>query len=160
MNLALMRSQNIAEHVFRFVLDRDNALPYNDQCGLNAILDGNWYSLIPTCNLFGACWYKETASKSYYTSDQCLEAFNKPHIVHFTGAKKPWHFVYHNSRFKSRYWYYRNMTPFASRISDDFGFKSILEFLLKLISKIKRKYYSRGVALALSTLINFPWLDS
>ena len=30
-------------------------------------------------------------------------------------AKKPWHYVYHNDRFKAMYWFYRNMTPLLTR---------------------------------------------
>ena len=139
MNLDYMRLHDISGSAFEFIKRKIEVVKYPDQDALNHVLNGNWYLLEPTYNLFGYYWSLESARMSDYSEFQCLEALSDPHIVHFTGAKKPWHFVYHNDRFKAMYWFYRNMTPFASRVADDFGFKSLPEFLLNLAAKIKKK---------------------
>ena len=142
MNLEYMRIHSIPQKVFDFALRSPNAIKYADQCALNSVLNGNWHHLDPTYNLFGYYWSLKSARKSSYNELQCIEALKDPHVVHFTGAKKPWHYVYHNNRFKAMYWFYRNMTPFASRVADDFGHKSLLELLLNLIFKMKKKILS------------------
>ena len=139
MNLEYMRTHAIAQKAFDFVLRSPNSIKYADQCALNSVLNGNWCHLDPTYNLFGYYWSLRLARKSNYSELQCIEALNDPHIVHFTGAKKPWHFVYDYRAFKREYWYYRNMTAYASRFADDFGVKSIFELLLAIARKLKGK---------------------
>lgn len=134
-NLNQWRAVGLKERVISFVRSNPDAIEFVDQCGLNAIVDGNWIELdkkynLQTCMLEGA-------------EDDFSAQSGSPIIVHFTGSSKPWH-LRNKHPYKWLYWYYRNMTPYKSFLPDDFGVKEIAKLAVPGSCKPILKRLRRG----------------
>lgn len=116
MNLSKWRKHGIRNLVFEFTLANSAAILHADQCGLNAVIDGDWLGLRDDFNL-------QTATRK---ADETSRM--QPIIVHFTGNSKPWH-TNNFDPFKRVYWSYRNKTPFRALLPDDFGPRVLLSRL-------------------------------
>jgi lipopolysaccharide biosynthesis glycosyltransferase len=128
LNLEAWRSADVKSRVLEFVKGNPEAIEYPDQCGMNAILNGEWLPLAPKYNTQSIFFeLPETALSEIYGSNASIEAVNAPVVIHFSGATKPWQMNCRH-RFKSEYWRYRNLTAYKSFVPDDFGFWSILKY--------------------------------
>ena len=81
LNLDLWRSRGVKDCVVEFVRSYPSAIKFVDQCGLNAVVNGDWLELHPRYNF-----------QTSFFVDSPLESEVNPCIVHFTGSGKPWHF--------------------------------------------------------------------
>jgi len=142
-NLKAWRANNIKNKVISFVENNPHLIEFVDQCGLNAIIDGNWLEIDPKYNcqsLFFQNNYKNISMNDIYKIAQ--QALAKPAIIHFTGSMKPWN-MHSKHPYKSSYWQYRNMTPYKSFFSDDFSLVNLLKsFMPNPIKKIIKKLYA------------------
>jgi len=144
LNLEAWRSADIKRRVLEFVKGNPEVIQYPDQCGMNAIVNGEWLRLAPKYNAQSIIFdLPETALSQIYGSDALTEAVNDPVVIHFSGATKPWQMNCRH-RFKSEYWKYRNLTPYKSSLPDDFGFWSILKYLTPDLVKRRAKAMLRG----------------
>lgn len=113
-NLDKWRQKKVKDSVYEFVLSNEDSILYMDQCGLNAVVNGQWIKL-PLIFNFQTSAYRPGGEMDV----------QDPVIVHFTGSEKPWLLNY-TGPFKREYWRYRNKTLFKSVLSDDFGARTVL----------------------------------
>lgn len=121
LNLTKWRESSIKDRVIAFVLDNPAAIQFVDQCGLNAVVDGDWLRLDARYN-FQTAMLERGRNNDYFNNQP-------PFVIHFTGSDKPW-LTCNNHPFKRKYWKYRNMTPYFSLFCDDFGLKAFVRLLL------------------------------
>lgn len=98
-NLERWRRENIQERVIDFSIRNPERVKYADQCGLNAIVDGNWLAVSRNYNF-----------QTRHSVALGAEAKIDPAIIHFTGSSKPWE--PHPHTYKDIYWAYRQKNPF------------------------------------------------
>lgn len=135
-DLKIWREKNISNLVIDYVNRHPSKIQFVDQCGINAVLKGNWLEIEKSYNLQGGHLLKSTSTKKPFDAK----------IIHFTGSSKPWH-LNNNHPFKKIYWKYRNKTTFKSLLPDDLSlteitkhkylrtFRSALKGIDKLIIK-------------------------
>jgi lipopolysaccharide biosynthesis glycosyltransferase len=125
LDLDVWRAADIGPRALAFAREHPDAVPYLDQCALNATLAGDWSRIDPALNVQTGFWQidADTARRTY-GEGAIAAAIAAPRIVHFTGNVKPWQL---NSRhpLKSLYWRYRRQTQFARWLPDDFGARSL-----------------------------------
>ncbi|MFL0206168.1 glycosyltransferase family 8 protein [Aquirufa sp. 2-AUSEE-184A6] len=98
LNLKKLRDNRIRDKVLNFVKTKSNVIKYVDQCGLNAVINGDWLELNAEYNCQSYMLLKSNFS-NYFKSI-------RPVIIHYTGSSKPWQFS-NIHPFKYKYWYYR-----------------------------------------------------
>lgn len=68
-----------------------------NQTEMNALFFNDWFALDPSYNLTTFyVLYKGLIGDVPYSNQQIREAKKNPHLVHFTGSLKPWHFEYYH----------------------------------------------------------------
>jgi lipopolysaccharide biosynthesis glycosyltransferase len=84
-NLDYWRKNNIAERALRYLRTNPQKITYADQCALNAVVNGNYFSLSKEFNF----------QSGHIKNSEDLSPFLKNHlkIVHFTGSLKPTHYL-------------------------------------------------------------------
>lgn len=126
-NLSMWRTFSMASLVVQVIDRNPSSVWFPDQCGLNAVVDGNFLEL-------EACYNYQSS-----LADACCPissvSGDSPLIVHFSGHSKPW-YLNNKHPYKGLYWYYRNKTPFRSLWSDDLSLNTVIRKLLP--SSIKR----------------------
>jgi lipopolysaccharide biosynthesis glycosyltransferase len=138
-NLEYWRAFNVKEKVIEFVGRKPEAIRFDDQDGLNAVINGNWLELHPKYNVHAGLVYADDISDS-----KIQEAVDSPVIVHFTGSSKPWHFRNHHP-YKHFYWKYLRMTPYKYFIPDDLNLINILKYIVPgPIKKFLKNTWSNG----------------
>jgi lipopolysaccharide biosynthesis glycosyltransferase len=127
-NMDKWREHGLKDKVVSFVKENPAAIRYVDQCGLNAVVNGEWLPLHPKFNLqtgfFGA---QDGRQESLYAADAVAAAIGDPTIVHFTGSGKPWQFA-NEHPVRGRYWEYRRRTPFRTYIPEGVNPSSLLRY--------------------------------
>jgi lipopolysaccharide biosynthesis glycosyltransferase len=93
-NLEKWRKDNISSKVFNYIKYNSSKCVAWDQDALNAVLYGKWLELHPKWNVLTAFFHFK--KKKYEKAKQ------KPSIIHFAGASKPWH-KKNKHRFKNEY---------------------------------------------------------
>lgn len=142
-NVNKWRESNLFERVVEFVDKNSNVVSFVDQCGLNAVIDGNWKELKPKFNQQSVFFEVDSQIEvNCFNLNDFNEALNNPSIIHYTGTSKPWH-LNNKHKFKKLYWYYRNKTSYKSFFSDDFSIKNLLIFcmpriLKKFVNKVRK----------------------
>ena len=124
LDLERWRRDSIASRVLEFVRAYPTAIQFVDQCGINAILNGEWLVLPLEYNV-----------QSVFLSGDLPELHSDPtsilgnaKIVHFTGSSKPWQ-LNNKHPYKRHYWRYRNKTAYRNYLADDVSFINILRFI-------------------------------
>lgn len=144
LDLDQWRARNIREAVTNRIRQAPQAIRFADQCGLNAVLDGNWLQLHPRYNALAHFWGERLdAAVSAYGAQTVEETRADPAIVHFTGSSKPWQ-LNDSHPMKAQYWHYRRQTSFARYLPDDIGFKTIARWLTPApVERAARKFLKR-----------------
>lgn len=115
MDLDVWRTSGWRTLVGEVVGKRPHAIRYADQCGLNAVVNGDWSPLAPKWNQQTLMheWTRDELA-GYCTPDAVDEALRSPAVVHFTGPSKPWH-ADNVHPMRALYWRHRAATPFSPR---------------------------------------------
>ncbi len=132
-NLVKWRKDHIGEKVISYLKERKD-LPFYDQDGLNAVLQGKWISIHPKWNVYKGIFHKYYRFKRMeILTNEFIEAAQDPYIVHFTGRFKPWHYAC-ASPYTQDYYKYLAMTPWKDYHPTDINLNSIgkrLKWILK-----------------------------
>lgn len=123
-DLQKWREQNITEKTLDYLKQYPQKILYVDQCGLNAVLKGNWKHLSARYNLLYSYIPQDISNGDLqrFISDKV--------IVHFT-IHRPWTFLCRN-RYRYLYWKYLKMNPLAGRSAiaySDFSVSKIPEWI-------------------------------
>lgn len=130
LNLDEWRRRALRHTVIERIRAIPHAIQFADQCGLNAVLDGDWLPLHPRHNVMGNFWFTDPADAiATFGEAQVREALANPLVIHFTGSSKPWQLNDHHPK-KHLYWHYRNQTGFRSQTPNDLSLKTILRRLV------------------------------
>ncbi len=82
MNLDFWRENNLSNIVLKYAIENTNILSYADQCALNAVIDGKYFSMDLSYNF------------QTIHLELCPEyTINKAKIIHFTSSYKPTHYL-------------------------------------------------------------------
>jgi lipopolysaccharide biosynthesis glycosyltransferase len=112
------REQNISEKVMEYLLKYPERIKFVDQCGLNAVLNGNWMKLPARFNRIFT-YLPEDLSE-----DQMPAIINDTVVLHFT-LQRPWQMLCKN-RFRRLYKRYLINSPFRnSPVLIDFSIQKI-----------------------------------
>lgn len=111
--------ERITERTVMFVRENSEAIHFVDQCGLNAVIDGEWCPLHPRYNQQTAFHIRGVHYQST-SSEKIEQAISQPAVVHYTGSEKPWH-VGNRHPERNRYCAIRKHTPYAFCFDTDRG---------------------------------------
>lgn len=142
LNLKRWRDFNVAAKVIDFVDKNPSVIKFVDQCGLNAVVDGNWKPLHLRFNQQSVIYEKNFNEKYYcFSGAELIMAKENPVIIHYTGSSKPWH-LSNKHPYKHLYRFYLNKTPFKFKLPADLTivnfFKWLLpEFIINFMKKLK-----------------------
>ncbi|WP_289031250.1 glycosyltransferase family 8 protein [uncultured Algoriphagus sp.] len=143
MDLNEFRDQKLGSRVAEYLKSNPEKIYFADQCGFNAVLKGNWMPLNPKWNFQSGFLNKDLKRGLTYSEREVVEAKKEPHIIHFTGASKPWKTDGKHS-FRPLYWKYLQETPLARKYPEDLSFVN----LVKRLAPVKlRKLYWRYKAI-------------
>ena len=135
-NLDKWREQDVRNSVVKIVKEKSAAIWFPDQCGLNALVDGNWFELSSNYNF-------QTSLLRHHV-DICRPCEVPPVVIHFTGSSKPWQLNDHHP-YKQLYWKYRNMTAYKALWPDDLGPRTFLRrYLPTRVKAVARRLRSIG----------------
>lgn len=123
-NTELWKEFKLKEKVIEFTNKNPEHIKFVDQCGLNAIIDGRWLPLHPRYDQQTAFWGHHVDCNTFGL-EELEEAKTNPAIIHYTGSSKPWHFM-NNHPYKSEYWKYLKMTPYADYKPTDYTLKNVI----------------------------------
>lgn len=143
-NVDRWKRENLTERIIEFVSNNSSVIRYVDQCGLNAIIDGEWKKIPAKFNQQSIMLKEDSKMENHpFTDEELTEARKEPIIVHYTGSSKPWQFG-NNHPYKNLYYHYLKSTPFYKRIPEGITVKSIVHWILpnpviKLIKRIKQQ---------------------
>ncbi|MBA2846979.1 lipopolysaccharide biosynthesis glycosyltransferase [Methanococcus maripaludis] len=130
-NILKWEQENLKENVVKFVFENKEAIKFVDQCGLNAIVNGQWKKIELKYNQQAVIFEKDFEKKySCFSKEELENARKNPIIIHFTGSSKPWHF-FNRHPYKSFYWKYLKLTPFRYYFPEDLKFKNLVNILKK-----------------------------
>ena len=131
-NNKLWKTNSITDKVIKFVDDNQSVIQFVDQCGLNAIINGNWINLPLKFNQQAVIFGDDFKEKyNCFSNDELKEAKENPVIIHYTGSSKPWHFR-NNHQYKNLYWKYLKMTPFKRYIPEDITMLNVIKWMLPI----------------------------
>lgn len=115
------KKMTIGKRVMDFLSQYPEKIRFVDQCGLNAVLDGDWLPLAPKFNQQAILFRKDfSTAHTSWTEDDILIAKNEPLLIHFTGPSKPWQYSCPHP-LKYWYWKYQQDSPF--KLSHPMGMK-------------------------------------
>lgn len=139
LNLKAWREINLGNKVIDYCINNPDRIQFADQCGLNAILKGNWLRLNPKWNVMTSFFNpKHKVSATKYFGSEFNLAVQKPVIIHFSDAPKPWE-LRNQHPLKKLYWTYLNQTEFKRRFPEDLTFSNLLRWAVP--KKIKSQYW-------------------
>lgn len=125
LNLPFWREKDISKDFWQYANNRPDDLKFWNQDILNIVLHNKWNELPYSYNAY------DIIQKISYT----------PHIIHYTGNRKPWNY-FCDHPYKGFYWEVLKKTPF----NRFFGIKrllgNIITPLLLPIANLKNKFHS------------------
>ena len=93
LNVDLARKVGMFSRILNFISKHD-FIPYTDQDILNAVIGqerpGKVIFLPPHYNVFWNTDHYYSYTRTYYASEQILDSFDNPKVIHFCGPWKPW----------------------------------------------------------------------
>ena len=119
-NLNKWRQVGMKNLVINFVHKNPELIKFVDQCGLNAIVNGDWLEIEREYNC-QTVMLKTVRFKNYFIE-------KKPIIIHFTTSRKPWH-LGNKHPYKKLYWAYRKKTSFNSLLLDYLRVKELVYYI-------------------------------
>jgi len=129
-NNKLWITNSVADKVIKFVDDNQSVIKFPDQCGLNAIVNGNWQKAPLKFNQQAAIFEKDFSNKyNCFSKEELEDAKENPIIIHYTGSSKPWHFR-NKHPYKNLYWKYLKMTPFKRYIPNDLTVVNVIKWMI------------------------------
>jgi lipopolysaccharide biosynthesis glycosyltransferase len=134
------RKLDLGSTTMDYITEFPEKIIYADQCGLNAVLQGNWYHLPPKWN-YQSHEIQDSEfilNKSYFSKNHWNEALNQPKIIHFTGLPKPWN-LGGNHPYKSLYWHYLRQSPLSRKLPLNFTLTNLLKANVPL--QMKKLYW-------------------
>lgn len=115
MDLDALRRDHATDRVVAFIREGRAAMPWADQEPLNAVLHAQRVHLPPKWNAMPAIWELDWRHlPKSWTNEQRVEARDRPAIVHFLGAYKPWHYR-NRSPWRARYFEHLRQTRWKDR---------------------------------------------
>ena len=135
-NVKRWKEKDLQNQVLKFVEKNSTVIKFVDQCGLNAIINGNWKKIPLKFNQQAVIFEVEEFERKFdcYTNTELKEARENPVIIHYTGSSKPWSFQ-NKHPYKYLYWKYLRMTPYKWTIPEDLTILNILKRIIP--NKIK-----------------------
>lgn len=87
------RDRRVLENALAYIEERSGQLKYPDQDALNYVLSEDWLRLPSAWNLQPTAYAAVEKNYAHLKSHlpELHEAIRSPRIVHFIGARKPWH---------------------------------------------------------------------
>jgi lipopolysaccharide biosynthesis glycosyltransferase len=136
----LWKKNGLHNKVISFVEENNECIKFVDQCGLNAIIDGDWIK-IPLKFNQQAVIFKDFFNEKYncFSEFELEEAKKNPVVIHYTGSSKPWHFM-NNHPYKYLYWQYLKKTPFNRLFPEDL---TVLNIVKKSIPEPVKSFIKR-----------------
>lgn len=109
---------SLSERILDFMLNNKEKLKFPDQCGINGVIDGDYYQLQLRYNVQGNFYRHDFLQKrKLWESEEVKQATKSPVFIHFTGPSKPWQ--YQNSHpFNYLYWKYQKGSPLSLRFPE------------------------------------------
>jgi len=129
MNLDFWRENNLSNIVLKYAIENTNILSYADQCALNAVIDGKYFSLDLLYNF------------QTIHLELCPEStINKAKIIHFTSSYKPTHYL-NKHPFKEEYMKeFRNTPDYYKFKLKNFVRIFLKNIYLESLPSLARKY--------------------
>lgn len=146
MNLKKWKKDDLADRVIDFVENNPTVIKFVDQCGLNAVIDGNWKKLPLKFNQQSFI-FRENFDDALdcFSFEEISDAKQNPVIVHYTGTSKPWH-LKNKHPCKNLYLRYLRMTPYKYSLPADLTPLNVLSWIAPAFVKRKlRQYFPRKI---------------
>lgn len=131
LNLAAWRRDRIWEKVVKVIETKPWAVPFPDQCGLNAVVNGTWREVHPRFNLQG-CFFEESTNKytGWFGEGELEAALHNPVIIHFSGSGKPWR-ARSKHPYRKLYWKFLRKTPFKRLLPSDVTIPNVFRWCMR-----------------------------
>jgi lipopolysaccharide biosynthesis glycosyltransferase len=121
-NLKLWRSQATGRQALKMAFESNGSFRAHDQDIANILFQHSWVRIHARYNMFGEMFCGKAGGCA---PGELAEALERPAIIHFTGASKPWNYL-NDHPYKKIYWHYRSMTPWKRSLPEDFSIKSMI----------------------------------
>lgn len=112
-NLESWRAQDLHHRILDHARDADGSLPLADQDALNAVVDPGRVHLLPPHWNFTV--FSRLRRDLLAALEHSQAGVERPAIVHFTGAIKPWH-AWCSSPLRQRYFDYQRVSPWRDEV--------------------------------------------
>lgn len=134
-NVSKWKSNHLKDKVIDYTEKYPERIHYADQCGLNAVIDGDWKILDIKFNLQSFFFSKKNiVRQNTFLNNSILAAKQSPIIIHFSGPDKPWQ-IRDSHPYKMLYWKYLMLTPYRYYIPADFTLFNIIRSITPLFIK-------------------------
>lgn len=140
-NLSVMRETNLWNKAIDMVEKSPEKLLYHDQDLLNNIYHGQFFEVSLKWN-FMQTFFMLEPSVVKRQKEELEKYIHNPCIIHYTASLKPW-FIECEHPYKSEYWKYLKMTPWAERkpVHIYHDLKTLLKYLH--IKLVELKFYMK-----------------
>ncbi len=112
-NTEKWRQEKIWEKSINFIKENKDIVKYPDQDTLNHLLENNWLELNEVFNF-------------QIDKHEVLHKELDINILHFVGARKPWHYLYQNP-YKKYFLKHLNSSPWTGYVYPDKNIKTIIK---------------------------------
>jgi lipopolysaccharide biosynthesis glycosyltransferase len=133
LNLKRMLEEDFSKLYFDYI-NQAKLLKFLDQDVINAVVNGRWKEMPLKFNAISSYVRHSFLKNNYFPKEWIEEAFHNPVIIHYTGGRKPWHYMSRN-RFRSLYWKYLAMTSFSDYVEEDRNFVNVVKNTITKLSK-------------------------
>jgi len=137
-NVERWNKEGIGKRAIKFIRENSELLKHNDQCGLNAVINGQWKALPSKYNYFSVA-ENEKGKENPAFPFETYEVNISPVIIHYAGPK-PWH-LGSKVPYGGLYWKYLKKTPFYSPIPEKITPKNFLKSILPATALKKYHYW-------------------
>lgn len=128
-NTEAWNDAHISDRVLDFIQNHKDKIRFVDQCGLNAVIDGNWLELSPKFNQQAILFREDFNFEPFgFALEELENARKEPILIHYTGPSKPWHYN-NNHPYKHIYWNFQSSSPFKLRYPEGMKFPDHLKSL-------------------------------